>query len=114
MVRSEAREAPQAVGYYGITPYEVIMQRRKMSVLHFFSRRRHRKPVLCVPALISRSYILDLSPGLSLIEALCDAGHDVYLIDWGMMSDEDAALSLEDVVCEYITSAAARVQRVSE
>jgi polyhydroxyalkanoate synthase len=104
----------KAVGYYGVTPHEVIMQHRKMSVLHFFSHRRHRKPVLCIPALISRSYILDLSPGLSLIESLCAGGHDVYLIDWGMMSDEDAALSLEDVVCEYIASAIDRVRRVSE
>ncbi|MBV8727744.1 MAG: alpha/beta fold hydrolase [Candidatus Eremiobacteraeota bacterium] len=103
----------KAVGYYGITPHEVIMQHRKMSVLHFFSGRRYRKPVVCIPALISRSYILDLSPGLSLIESLCANGHDVYLLDWGMMSDEDAGLSLQSVVCEYIARAVDRVQRVA-
>lgn len=107
------RAAPQAVGYYGITPHEVIMQQRKMSVLHFRSQRLHRKPVICIPALISRSYILDLSPGLSLVGALCDAGHDVYLVDWGMMSDEDAALSLQAIVCEYIAPAIKRVRRAS-
>jgi len=87
------------------------MQRRKMSVLHFFSERRHRKPIVCIPALISRSYILDLSPGLSLIESLCASGHDVYLIDWGVMSDEDAELSLETVICEYIARSVERIQR---
>ena len=89
------------------------MQHRKMSVLHFFSAGSYRKPIVCIPALISRSYILDLSPGLSLIEALCNAGHDVYLIDWGVMSDEDAALSLEAVVCQYIGKALERVESFS-
>ena len=89
------------------------MQHRKMSVLHFFSNHRYRKPVVCIPALISRSYILDLAPGLSLVEALCNAGHDVYLIDWGMMSDEDAGLSLESVVCEYIERALKRIEKFS-
>ncbi|MBV9737825.1 MAG: alpha/beta fold hydrolase [Candidatus Eremiobacteraeota bacterium] len=103
----------KAIGYYGITPYEIIMQHRKMSVLHFFSEARYRKPVICIPALISRSYILDLSPGLSLIESLCAAGHDVYLIDWGMMSDEDAGLSLQVVVRECIARAVKRVRRFS-
>ncbi len=84
-----------------------------MSVLHFFSSVRYRKPIVCIPALISRSYILDLSPGLSLIESLCAAGHDVYLIDWGIMSDEDAGLSLEAVVCEYIAKALDRVAAFS-
>ncbi|MBV8363196.1 MAG: alpha/beta fold hydrolase [Candidatus Eremiobacteraeota bacterium] len=89
------------------------MQHRKMSVLHFISRHAYSKPVVCIPALISRSYILDLSPGLSLVEALCNAGHDVYLVDWGLMSDEDAPLSLEAVVCEYIARALDRVESVS-
>jgi len=113
MVRAKPAGPPQAVGYYGVTPHEVIMQQRKMSVLHFRSQRTHRKPVLCIPALISRSYILDLCTGLSLIGALCDAGHDVYLVDWGMMSDEDVGLSLEVIVCDYIAAAVKCVRRVS-
>ncbi|MBV8245576.1 MAG: alpha/beta fold hydrolase [Candidatus Eremiobacteraeota bacterium] len=84
--------------YHGITPYKIVMQHRKMSVLHFVSERRLRKPVLCVPALISRSYVLDLTEGASTVRALCDAGYDVFLIDWGVVSDEDANLSLQDVL----------------
>lgn len=99
--------------YHGVTPYDVIMQHRKMSVLHFRSGRRHAKPVVCVPALISRSYILDLSERTTLIGTLCAAGHDVYLIDWGLPGDEDAALSLESIVCEFLTGAVERVRESS-
>lgn len=96
--------------YYGITSHEIIMQHRKMSVLHFSaSQRRYNKPVLCIPALISRSYILDLSEGASTVQALNQAGYDVYLIDWGFFGDEDADLSLERIVLDYITKAIERV-----
>ena len=32
--------------YFGVTPYEVVMQHRKMSVLHFRSVREYSKPLL--------------------------------------------------------------------
>jgi polyhydroxyalkanoate synthase len=89
------------------------MQHRKMSVLHFRSERRHAKPVVCVPAFISRSYILDLSEQTTLIGTLCAAGYDVFLVDWGLPGDEDAGLSLEAIVCEYLDAALARVRNVS-
>jgi len=40
------------------------------------------EPVLIVHSLVTRPWILDLAPGCSLVEALNDAGHDVYLLDW--------------------------------
>ena len=100
--------------YYGVTPYQMVMQHRKMSLLRFASQRTHAKPVLCVPALISRSYVLDLSENATLIGTLCEQGYDVYLVDWGLPGDEDKDLSLDDIVCEYIASAVARVKEISE
>lgn len=105
--------APALPIYHGVTPYRVIMQHRKMSVLHFRSERRHAKPVVCVPALISRSYILDVSEHTTLIGTLCAAGFDVYLVDWGLPGDEDAGLGLEAIVCEYLDAALHRVRECS-
>lgn len=99
--------------YFGVTPYDVVMQYRKMSVLHFRCERRFAKPVLLVPALISRSYILDLSERASLAGALCSAGYDVYLIDWGLPGDEDANLSLREIVRTFIGGAIERVAVLS-
>lgn len=99
--------------YHGVTPYEIVMQHRKMSVLHFRSQRKYGKPVLCIPALISRSYVLDLTEKTTLVGALCAAGFDCYLLDWGLPGDEDAELSLEQIVCEYIDDAVARVRELS-
>jgi polyhydroxyalkanoate synthase len=55
-------------------------------------------PVLLVPSLINRWYVLDLRPGASLVEALLAAGLDVYLIDWGIPGDEDRYLTWDDVL----------------
>lgn len=90
------------------------MQHRKMSLLRFGSERVFAKPVLMVPALISRSYILDLTKNASLARALTQAGYDVYLVDWGLPGDEDAGLSLEAIILEYIDAIVERVRELSD
>ncbi|MFZ5443734.1 MAG: alpha/beta fold hydrolase [Myxococcota bacterium] len=46
-------------------------------------------PVLLVPSMINRWYVLDLRPGSSVAEALVKAGLDTWLLDWGAPQDED-------------------------
>ncbi len=55
-------------------------------------------PVLLVPSLINRWYVLDLREGASLARALVDGGLDVFCLDWGVPEDEDRHLSWDDVV----------------
>ena len=43
-----------------------------------------RAPVLIVHSLVTRAHVFDLQPGSSLVEDLVNAGHDVYLLDWGV------------------------------
>ena len=54
-------------------------------------------PVLLVPSMINRWYVLDLRKGASLAEALVAAGLEVYCLDWGAPEDEDRYLSWDDV-----------------
>ena len=76
----------------------------------FASERRIARPILLVPSLINRWYVLDLRPGASLVEALCGAGFDVWLLDWGVPEAEDRYLDW-DAVLRRLGRAARRVQR---
>jgi polyhydroxyalkanoate synthase len=51
-----------------------------------------RTPVLLVPSLINRAYVLDLHPRGSMLRALRDAGIDAWMLDWGVPHDEDRHL----------------------
>jgi polyhydroxyalkanoate synthase len=76
----------------------------------FRSARTIAKPILLVPSLINRWYVLDLRPGASLVEALVGAGFDVWLLDWGVPEAEDRFLDW-DAVLRRLGRAARRVQR---
>jgi len=89
----------------GITPADVVFRENKWSLLRYQARPEGRKfatPLLLVPSLINRHYVLDLMPGKSLIEYLVAQGHDVFCIDWGTPGDEDRFLSFDDIVDGYL------------
>jgi polyhydroxyalkanoate synthase len=92
----------------GQTPKEVIWKRGKIRLYHYLPQvdRRHALPYFIVPWLgISRPYILDMLPGHSMIAYLLQQGHDVYMLDWGDMAEEDKHLGLDDVVCTVLPRA---------
>ncbi len=62
----------------------------------------YETPVLLIPSLINRHYVLDLLPGKSFAEYLVSQGFDVFCIDWGTPSDEDRLLSFDDVADRYV------------
>lgn len=55
-------------------------------------------PLLLVPSLINRWYVLDLRQGASLARAMVYAGLDTWCLDWGVPEDEDRHLSWNEVV----------------
>ena len=55
-------------------------------------------PVLVVPSMINKWFVVDLRAGASLVEALAAAGLDVYCLDWGTAQDEDRYLAWDDVI----------------
>lgn len=64
-------------------------------------------PVLVVPSLINRSYILDLAPDKSLLRFLAAAELRPFLVDWG----KPAALERQFNLTDYI---AGRLERAAE
>ena len=61
--------------------------------------------MLIVHSLVSKSYILDLLPGTSMIAYLLGQGFDIFLLDWEPADPADAENTLETYVDEYIPEA---------
>src|SRR3954447_4396465 len=96
----------------GATPKEVVWRRGKAELWRYRNGRvAYGPPVLIVHSLVSRSYILDLRPGNSLVEYLTSAGLDVFMLDWGVPDELDADNDLERYVDWYLPRAIAAVQR---
>lgn len=91
----------------GTSPCDVVLQRGTHKLLRY--RREtpatHADPVLFCYALINRPYILDLQPDKSVVRRYLEQGFDVYMIDWGVPSDADRVLTLEDYVCGFLHDA---------
>ena len=69
-------------------------------------------PLLLIPSLINRWYVLDLRPGASLVEALTNAGIDTFCLDWGTPHDEDRYLDWDELQVR-IRRAVRRVRRMT-
>lgn len=95
----------------GLTPKDTIYKKGTLQLYHYRpqSQEVYRTPVLLVMSLVSRYYILDLTPGQSFIEFLVRQGYDVYLIDWGIPRPEDKGLRLEDYILDFMPDCISRI-----
>jgi polyhydroxyalkanoate synthase len=95
----------------GQTPKDVIHARGTLKLYHYraMADEVYRVPVMLVMSLVSKPYILDLTPGQSLVEFLLKRGFDVYMIDWGIPRSNDSHLKLEDYVLDFIPECATKV-----
>ncbi|WP_020409004.1 alpha/beta fold hydrolase [Hahella ganghwensis] len=112
-----------------LTPYEEICRDGIMSVRHYLpleeseitigdevvpvSRQRHRVPLVLVPPLAATSMIFDLLPQRSVVRFFLAQGFDVYLVDWGEVTEDHSHLSLETYVMEWMPAALQQVRRHS-
>lgn len=64
-------------------------------------------PVLVVPSLVNRPYILDLAPEKSLLRFLADQGLRPLLVDWGRPGATERRFSLTEYIAGRLEAAAA-------
>jgi polyhydroxyalkanoate synthase subunit PhaC len=97
----------------GQTPSDIFWRLGRTRLIHYrpATQQQYRIPILIIPSLINRYYILDLMPDRSLINFLVQAGFNIYLLDWGRPSLEDANITFDAHISEYIHKA---VEKVSE
>jgi polyhydroxyalkanoate synthase subunit PhaC len=103
LVRRAPRGMPIVGKDVGATPHTVAWTENKWRLLKFSpAQRRYATPILMVPSLINRWYVLDLGPERSFIEWLVAQGHEVYCIDWGTPDAEDRYLTWDDIAGRYL------------
>jgi polyhydroxyalkanoate synthase subunit PhaC len=69
--------------------------------------------MLLIYGFVLKPYVFDLVPGNSLVEYLVEEGFDVYLLDFGIPGNEDAGLSIEDLVLDHLHGAVQMVLETS-
>jgi polyhydroxyalkanoate synthase len=73
----------------------------------------YRIPLVLVMSLVSRPYILDLSPGQSLVEYLLREGFDVFMVDWGVPRPEDSHIGFDYYALDSIPRTIEAVQKAT-
>lgn len=77
----------------------VVWQEGTSRLLHFgVGAGTDAAPVLCVPSLVNRSYILDLSERRSLMRHLASSGLNPFLVDWGAPGKDEGEFGLDDYI----------------
>ena len=116
MIRGMAAMFGRPKPLVGMTPSDVVHEEHRWRLLRYVARPSgiaHRTPVLLIPSLINRHYVLDLMPGKSFAENLVAEGHDVFIIDWGTPEDEDRYVTFEDIVVHAIGRALRMTTRIA-
>ncbi len=70
------------------------------------------QPLLVIPSLVNRAYILDLTERRSLMRWLAKRGYRPLLVDWGRPADDEADFTLTDYVCGRLEDALDAVRRL--
>lgn len=70
-------------------------------------------PLLVVPSLINRAYILDLMPGASLLEFFRDHGLRPLLVDWDDRTRPQRRFTLNDLILDLMDAALDWIRRAT-
>ena len=81
MVAADAYEVGRDLA---VTPGGVVHATEQFELIQYqpSTESVHRYPLLIVPPMINKFYIVDLAPGRSMVEFLVAQGHQVFVVSW--------------------------------
>lgn len=97
------------------TPGKVIFQNEMMQLIQYqpSTEKVFRRPLLYVPPLVNKYYILDLQPKSSLVKWLVDQGHTVFVISWVNPGPDLRNKGIADYVIEGPSAALGAIERAT-
>jgi polyhydroxyalkanoate synthase subunit PhaC len=111
MVEPDAFEVGQTLA---TTPGAVVFRSEVLELIQYFPQREKVRqcPLLMIPPVINKFYVLDLAPGRSLAEYLLREGQQVFVISWRNPDARHRDWGL-DVYGQAILDAIAAVEDIS-
>ena len=82
------------------TPGSVVYQNELMQLIQYSptTEEVYRRPLLYIPPLVNKYYLLDLQPKSSLIRWLVEQGHSVFVVSWVNPGPELADMDMADYI----------------
>lgn len=82
------------------TPGSVVFQNELMQLIQYAPTTKQvwKRPILYVPPLVNKYYLLDLQPKSSLIRWLVEQGHTVFVVSWINPGPELADKGMADYI----------------
>lgn len=90
------------------TPSDVVWMWERSTLLRYELPQYpscYKIPVIIIPPLMVKPIIFDLRPGHSMAGYLCKRGFDTFMLDYGVPSDTDRDIRVDDYVDEFIPNA---------
>ncbi len=99
-----------------VSPGKVVFRNELIELIAYLpdTPTVHERPFLMVPPCINKFYILDLQPENSLVKYLVSQGHQVFMVSWKNIQEDQGQLTWDDYLASGVHAAIAEVQKLSK